>query len=907
MIQPYKFNIKKGLYVAAIIIIAALFCEELKGSFLNGNNLNLSSSTSDTIPKNKRPVINDSSQNKDTSHLKDTTVKVVDTLISKDSLDAPVNYKADDSGVMDMTKKEFYLYGKANTKYQTYNLDAATIKYDQQNQVVEAYGALDTSQNPMNNPTLTEGEKKSISDSIRFNLKNMKALTKGTIYTEGEMIIHAQDLKKVGKDYYSGKEVFYGRNALITTCNLDTPHFAFRTKRMKLITGKIAVSGPAFPVIEGIPIPIGIPFGIYPITEGRHSGVIAPAFTSNDAMGFGITGLGYYKVFNDYWDATTTTDIYSYGGWRLGFNPKYMKRYHYSGAFNLSLQKTVQLNTSPSYFLPGEYNKSFNYSIQWTHNRDNRARPGTNFSANVNFASTRYNSYIPNYPQMNFQNSLSSSISYTKDYKGKANLSINLNHSQNNNTHLVTLNLPTVTFNVTPFYPFQKKDFSGTPKWWQSFSVGYNTNFHNSFAYYDTAFSFKKVLDTAQWDATHNFPISITLPSLGPVTFSPSISYSQHWLAQQYSHYWNADSDKVFLRLRKGLFIQHSVSFGFGASTRIFGTYKFNNSGTQIRHVIQPTIGFAYTPNLSIKDYDYVQMDTVNGGHKQYFSRYDASTSGGSFMLPQNSGSVTFGIENTLEMKIKNKKDTTGASDKKIKLLDGFGINSSYDLLADSFALAPFTIHASSTLFQKINLTASAILNPYAIDQHGYEINKLMIVENHKLGRITNANIAISTQFKSKPKDGKDSTKSQIPVDPFMTPEEQQRQLNYARSNPADFTDFNIPWSLSLSYSLSYSKNIQTDSTGRYRYFAQVTSNINFNGDFSLTPKWKAGGSGYYDVSNLKLNMFTLWVSREMHCWQMSINVTPIGPYRSFSITLSPKSGILRDLRINRNRSYYNY
>jgi hypothetical protein len=260
-------------------------------------------------------------------------------------------------------------------------------------------------------------------------------------------------------------------------------------------------------------------------------------------------------------------------------------------------------------------------------------------------------------------------------------------------------------------------------------------------------------------------------------------------------------------------------------------------------------------------------------------------------------------------MKKKDKSDSTGASDKKIKLLDGFGINSSYDLLADSFALKSFNIHASSTLFQKINLTASAILNPYAIDKHGYDINKFMLTENHKIGRITNASVALSTQFKSKSKDGKnsDSSANNIPIDPFMTPEEQQRQLDYARSNPADFTDFNIPWSINLSFSLNYSRQVQQDSTLRYSYSTQITSNINFGGDFSLTPKWKAGGNGYYDVSHLRLNMFSLWVSREMHCWQMSINVTPIGPYRSFSITLSPKSGILRDLRINRNRSYYNY
>jgi hypothetical protein len=301
----------------------------------------------------------------------------------------------------------------------------------------------------------------------------------------------------------------------------------------------------------------------------------------------------------------------------------------------------------------------------------------------------------------------------------------------------------------------------------------------------------------------------------------------------------------------------------------------------------------------------YYSMKVDTFGHVIRFSQFDGVIPGA---FPEGAfGGISFGVDNLLEMKVKSKTDTTNNGIKKVKLLDGFGFNSSYNLLADSFALAPFNLYARSTLFEKINITASAILDPYQVDQFGFRKNVFTWNSSHPtLGRLTGANIAISTQFKSKTKDGK-TANSQIPVDPFMTPEEQQMQLQYIRNNPAEYTDFNIPWTLSLSYSLNYTKQLHVDSLSRYSFASIFTSNLNFQGDFSLTTKWKVGATGFLDFNAGRLQQLSMYLTREMHCWQMSINVTPIGLWRSFSITLNPKSGILRDLRINRTRMFSNY
>jgi LPS-assembly protein len=846
----------------------------------------------DTIPKkNSKKSITDSTLKTKDSIL----VNTIDTLtISKDSIDAPIEYEASDSGVLIVPTKEFILYGKAKVKNKDVNLEAATIEYKQADNLVKAFGATDTTGNPYSKPKLVQGEMSTISDSITFNLKTLKGLTQNTYVQEGEMFINAQVLKKINATE------FFGFRTQFTTCNLDTPHFAIRAKKIKLITNKLAISGPASPEFEGVPVPIGIPFGIYPLQRGRSSGILPPAFNVSEDFGLGLEGLGYYKVINDYIDVTTRANIYSYGGWMLNINPKYQKRYKFVGGLNMTIQNTRSLNrASFNSFQKDEFNEFKSFMLNWSHSQDQRVRPGTTFSANVNFGSTRFNQTILNNPFVNFQNQLSSNINYTKDFRGKANISLNANHNQNSNTRFVQVSLPTLTASVVTFYPFQKKEQVGTPKWYEKIGIGYSGNFNNQFSFYDTAFNFRKLLDTIQWGATHSIPISMSLPSLGPITLAPSVTYEERWYGQKNISSWNGK--KIDTLITKGFYTARQMSFGLSANTRVFGTFQFKKFKNiqAIRHEIRPNIGLSYRPDLGKRDFYQLQIDSTGKRFVEtsvFNGVIPGAYSSGTF------GGITFGVDNLLEMKVKDASDTTKKNaTKKIKLIDGFGFNSSYNLMADSFALSPFTFYARSTLFEVFNITAGFTLDPYAVDSFGTRKNKFLWTTGaFKPGRILNGNIAVSANFKSKSRDGKEDDKKNIPVDPFMTPDEQQRQLQFARSNPAEFTDFNIPWTLSLNYSLNFSRQLQSDFS-----FKNISnSSLNFNGDFSLTEKWKIGGTGFIDVTEGALQQFSMFITREMHCWQLSVNVQPIGLFRNFSITLNPKSGILRDLRINRARFF---
>jgi len=890
-----KINVKSALRIA---IAAALILLTFYTNFSSGaGKLPFTSlNTSDTTPVTKKLGSTDTLLKKAGRD----TVKIDTIPISSDSLDAPITYAAEDSGVLLIPGKEFILYGKAKTDYKDLKLEAATIQFNQQTQMVKAYGSTDSTGNPLSKPQFSQGDMKTVSDSIFYNMKNNKGLIKNTFLQEGEIFVNAQTLKKINADES------FGKNVRFTTCNLDTPHFAFRSTKMKMINNKLAVTGRVYPEIESIPIEIiSLPFGLFPLNRARHSGVLFPTFTASEDFGLGLEGLGYYKVLSDYADVTTRANIYSYGGWNLNVSSKYIKRYKFTGNVSISVLNTKTLNRSP--YSKEEFNQTKSYMINWSHSRDSRARPGTNFSANVNFGSSKFNQSLQNNPFQNFQNQLQSSISYSKDWRGKYNLSLNLNHNQNSNTKLVNLNLPTATFNVVTFYPFEKKERIGTPKWYEKIGIGYNGNFQNLISFYDTAFSMKRLLDTIQWGAQHNLPINLSLPSLGPITVAPGMSYEERWYGQRIFRNWNDVNKKVDTTIQKGFYTARQMSFGISFNTRIFGKYNFkpNSKVVAIRHEVRPSISLSYRPDLASQYHYSTQVDT--NGTVLRFSQFDGGVLGS--FSEGNYGGITFGIDNVLEMKVKDKSDTSSKATKKVKLLDGFGINSSYNMLADSFALGNFSIYARSTLFDKLNISASANLDPYKVNDRGYRINELMI-DPRKLqfGRITSGNVSLSTSFKSKSKNGKETdaknTRIPLPNDPFMTPDEQQRELQFIRANPAEFTDFNIPWNLSLSYSLSFYRVLNSDYSG---FRTETNSSVSFNGDFSLTEKWKIGGTGFYDITRKSLQQISMFITREMHCWQLAINVTPIGLYRSFNITINPKSGILRDLRINRSRTFSNY
>lgn len=828
--------------------------------------------------------------------LRDSTIQVIDTFslkLSKDTLDAPVHYAAEDSVVILIQDKKILLYGKTKTEYQTITLEAPKVEINQPTQILTAYNSRDTTGAVMEDAIFSDGDQTFTSDTIQYNFKTQRGLTKNTITTSGEGFVHGEVVKKVSKD------VTFVKRGYFTTCNLDDPHFGFRASKIKVVNKKVAISGATHPEFEGVPIPVYLPFGYFPLNQGRHSGMIAPTFATNDQMGIGLEGGGYYKVINDYWDAKIYGSVYSYGSWNANFNPTYRKRYHYAGSLNFGLQHTKRnFKGDPDYYANNSY------ILTWNHQSDMKARPGVTFGANVNASSTAYNKNVPNNVNLNFQNQLTSSITYSKTWIDKPfNLTMSANHSQNNQTGVVNLSVPSVGFTMTTINPLQGKNPTG--KWYEQLGIGYNGSFRNQISFYDSAVGFQQLLDTLQWGAQHNIPITLSLPPIlgGAVMVAPSVSYSQVWLAQKFLMNWNDGTKKVDTTIQKGIYIDQQASFGLQFSTALFGTFPMKK-GKALRHVLRPTVGVAFAPSFSKKYYDYVSVDGSDTNKIKY-SQLQGGLYGGYSDI--NTGGITFGLDNNLELKYWPKNDTTGEA-RKLRIIDGFGFAGSYNFLAPDRKLSHINFYFRNNLFEKINLNMGMDMSPYLRDRFGYDsVVYIWKGDQFKIGRITSGSISLSTSFQSKPKDPKKAEQRQKEMDQqFNDPvlaADRERLLEYMRRNPAEFVDFNIPWQINLSYALSFSEQPKSDYSG---FEKVIYSTASFNGSFSLTPKWNFSVNGFYDFRTNEIQTFTMSIAREMHCWQLAINITPVGPYHYFSFNISPKSGLLQDLRINRTRSFYN-
>ncbi|MEN9963879.1 MAG: hypothetical protein RL582_974 [Bacteroidota bacterium] len=842
------------------------------------------------------PVMNTSNQipNLDTSIRKDSiTIKK-----SGDSLSAPIVYQAEDSMIIDVPSRKIYLYGTSTSvKYAENELSAPLIEFDQQTQTVSAFLQKDSSGKVLNYPAFNQPDFKAISDTIRFNMKTGKGLTKGTYTQQGEMFVYGEKIKKIDES------VFYAQNGRFTTCNLDTPHFAFVSKKIKFINKKMAFTGPVHPEIEGVPLPTILPFGIYPLTQGRHSGFISPSFTANQQFGLAMEGIGYYKILSDNFDAVARGTLYSYGGWTFNLTPRYMKRYHYQGNLSLNVQRFKNgFKGDP------DFSSSKTFNIRWTHSADLKARPGVTFSASVNAGSTQFNSLVPNNPTANFNNSLSSSISYGKVWKDKPyNLQISANHDQNANLKQVNLKFPDVSFNLNTQYPFRKKESVGSPKWYENIGIALNTNARSASTFYDTSSNIsREIMNNFKWGASHSVPITLSLPSLGPLQVSPSVSYQEKWYQEKSIKTWNPQTRKLDTISQNGFYTAREMSYGVGVSTRIFGMFGFGkNSRIQaVRHEIRPNLSLNYKPNMNKWSYYETQVDTA--GRRSSFSYFENSVFGN--FGNQSFGGMNFGIDNILQMKTRNKKDTSENAIKKVTLIDGFSINSSYNFIADSFRFGDaISMSARSNLFNKINITASAQFDPYLYNSEGRRIDKLIWTKNPlSLGTLTSGNISMQSQFKGG--DGKSgATNNAAPARQMqnngMPLEEYQQEASYIANNPREFADFSIPWSVNFSYSLRFFRSRNFSNPGSY--ITTFNQDLNFNGDLNLTPKWKLGVSGSVNITKKELGVMTMNISRDLHCWQMSIVISPVGRYKFFTINISPKSSMLRDIKVNRTRFFY--
>src|SRR5574344_36148 len=935
-------QIKKSFVVVSCVIAAVCMSAGVSVSAVFGNGIpyNNMGFGGDTLKKSKmqKLTIDSLKVAADTSHLTlkndstaiaDSIRRQKDSLRMKGSLTIPVFSTARDSIVEDFSdgKKMIYYYGDVTVKYDNMEIRADYMAYNVETKTVFAKGLPDPADSPgkkiIGNPIMTEGDGKYEMESVYYNFKSRKAKINNMITQEGEGYLHGKFLKKMPDNSINVSKGKY------TTCEYEHPHFYLKLSAAKAVTTpsgkKNIVFGPSYFVLEDVPTPFALPFGFVPNMSGRSSGLLIPSYGEETARGFFLRGLGYYFVLGEHFDLAATGDIYSRGSWAMQLNSRYSKRYKFSGniAMNYSVDKTGEKN-SPDYF------ESKNFALQWSHSQDAKARPGTTFSASVNFSSpsnSRYNSTSINQA---LQNQISSSISYGKTWAGTPfSLTVNALHSQSSLDSSYAVTFPNITFTVNRVYPFKRKERVGKEKFYESFAFNYSTTFENKINFKSSEFGKPDFFKKLRNGMRHNF--SINLPSFSLLKYiqvSPGITYGMNWYFTDSEKSFDQKSQKIITDFSDP-FSTFGVTQNFSASvslsTRIYGLFDFGKKRAveAIRHMITPSISFSIQPEMGTAANGYKTLSYVDVNGVQHVTTYNKYE--GQIYSPPGTGrsaSMNFSIGNNLEAKVRDRADTTGKGVKKIKLIDQFSIGGSYNFLADSMNLSNISLNMTTSIFGKLAINANASLDPYAINKYGTRISKFNIAQEGglKLFRLTNASFSTSYSFSGEGKSrlgsnyhvnssNSDSNDSGTPGK--VRPEAYQRMYyhpltgEYIPGGWVYYTDPSIPWSVNTNFSYSYSKSYQ------YANEQLLTKNnhsmtLGVSSQVKLTKSLNFSLNTGYDLTKLKLTTSQLSGSYDLHCFIITFSWIPNGKWESWSFRINAKASALADLlQFKKNASYW--
>lgn len=819
-----------------------------------------------------------------------------DTVKKKQGLDAIVKRKAVGYEKLDQRKKELTLYDQAELYYTDIELKSGIIRMKYDTDEVFAGRMKDSLGNYSQYPYFKQGTNVVEADSIHFNTKTKKARVWNSRSDQGEFRIKGEITKK------ENDSVYFIKGARFTTSkDINNPEYYFYANKIKFVPGKKVVVGLTHMVIADVPTPIGLPFAFFPMSEKAESGFIIPTFGDNNTQGYFLQNGGYYFALSDYYDLAVTGDYYTNGSYALRFESAYAARYKFNGTVNIRFENIIQSERG----FP-DYTSARQYNIQWFHNQDAKANPTSRFSASVNLGSSQYFRQSLNMVNVgsSLNNTLNSSISYSKTFQTvpQVNMSLTARHSQNTNTEQISMSLPTLQASVDRIFPFAPAD---APKkgFIKNMNLQYNLRGENSIQTTDSLFFKPEMFRDAKVGMQHTIPLSTNFKVFKHFSMSAGTNYQETWVLNTIEKEYIADRDTVVTHNLKGFDAFRTYDFNTSIGTTVYGTFNFGEDKKiqAIRHVIRPSVSYNYAPKFD-QYYDTYQIDAT--GNYETYTRFQ----GGIFGAPSQGYASNIGIavNNTFEAKVRN-DDETAEEPKKVMLLNNLNFTTSYNMAADSLAWAPLRVTAGTNLFKdKMNLNFGATMDPYAIDNSGRRIDTYNIDNGGSLFRLTSANVTIGYSVSNKGDSGaKKNPDSQTARnggredDLFGTANDirDNRKSMFTEDEDEDeddksggkFYNAKLPWDLRFAYSLTYANE---------RRESKITANsLMVSGNIDITPRWKMGFSSGYDFVNKGVTFTQLRFERDLLSWRMDFNWVPNGYNKYWGFFIGIKSSVLSDIK----------
>ncbi|WP_179353692.1 putative LPS assembly protein LptD [Winogradskyella vidalii] len=824
-------------------------------------------------------------------------------------LAATVKYTASDYVSLNQRLKKIYLYNEAEVLYQDMEIKAGVIEIDYSKNLVYA-GRLKDSTGYSQRPVFTQGANVIEPDSIVFNTETKKALVFNSRTEQQGFKVYSPITKKENDSVY-----FMKKGRFTTAEDEEDPEYQFVTSKMKLVPNKKVIVGPTYMEIYGVPTPIALPFAFFPMTNKQTSGIIFPSFGEDSNRGYNIQNGGYYFAINDHLDLAVLGDYYTNGSYGLRIENNYAVRYKYNG--NVSFRYENLLNEERGF---PDFSQSTVYNIRWSHSQDSKASPNSRFSASVNLgSSTYYQESINQLNQSNFlNNTLASSVSYSKTFSGEpqVNLSLSATHSQNTNTGDINLTLPTLQASMGRVYPFAPK--TGTKK-----GIIHNINFQVTskgeyrIATNDTLFGKSEMFDDALTGMQHSIPITTNFKVFDYFSVSANANFQENWTLKTVNKYYDQATDDVISIDQNGFDRFATYNVGASIGTSIYGMYNFEEKGENkkikaIRHVMRPSLSYSISPafNQYYETYDVIDADGTTSDQVDY-TRFENSIYGS----PGNNYSSSVGISlgNNLEAKVRA-KDSTKTEPEKVFILNNLNFSTAYDIAADSLRWSPVRVSGGTQILDsKMSINFGMTLNPYALDSNNSVVNTFNINNGGSLFRLTSANINLSYSLSNDSFSGKkpeeDSAaaqesarsggrtdglfgKSEDFADQRLGDRDKNEEKDDEETN--EFYNYKMPWNLKLAYSANYS-NTQRQN--------EISSNsLMFSGDVDLSPRWSVGASSGYDFLNNGFTYTQLRFERDLLSWRMNFTWIPFSDRTSWNFFIGISSNLLKDLKYDQRK-----
>ncbi len=838
----------------------------------------------------------------DKTRLSTDSVYLSETSGSEGLLPSMVEYTATDSIVGSISQGKAELYNEAYVKYEELTLTAGYIMIDFNKSEIYAEGIKDTAGKIVQKPVFTESGKSYRADNMRYNFETKKAKIEKVITQEGEGYLHGEDVKKVND------KVFYIHDASYTTCSHEHPHFEINTPKAKVITGDKLVTQFAYISVLDVPTPLMVPFGFFPTTDKRKSGIILPSYGSSEYRGYFLRGGGFYWAINDYLDLTLSGDIYTQGGYGLKASTNYKVRYKYSGNFAANYNRIRFGREEFAEFDPNAFDNRSDYGFTWNHNQDPKANPSLRFNSKVNIASQNFYAVTSTDAEAVLNNRLNSSVSLQKNWVGRPyNMNIAATHSQNNNTKDLQLTLPEVNFNLNRQFPFKRKATVGNERWYEKIYVGYTGTGENRIntRLGKPLFSESVFRDSARNGIRHTIPIGASYKVMKYFNFVPSLNYSERWYFQQAEWGLNeAGTGAVVVDTNNGFYAVREFNSSANLTTKLYGMWRYRGFLRALRHVATPTVGLGYRPDFGTDYWGYYQEVELANGEMRRQNRYPNGIYGNA--STGKSGTVNFRLDNTLEAKVRDKSDSTGL--KKIKILERLSLSTNYNMAAEEKRWSPLSLTMSSSAFDGIlRLNYSANYSFYGYDQeagkevaeYAYQVNDMLL---RPVRQNFTAGLALSPdRFKKKGKRSQNEAGTTLDEDEGSIDElpepagigVTEGDIDYYRR--MGYVDFDVPWTLNLNY------NARVNYSGLE---SSVAQSLDISGDLELTENWRVGFRTGYDLTAKDLTYTSMDFYRDLHCWDLRLSWVPFGFQQSYSLTIRVKAPSLSDLKLERRRGY---